>query len=179
MAFWMMHEMLFSIDFYKTIWTDQQTDRSSHRDLWMQLMPLQTLKTSSEGLGRASRIKDGPMDINSPVLDRTLSAKGNLNKGHKANNASSWWQNNCIMTWLHEIILDLLSLWLVEIDIHGCVTHRWTGRPSYRYAKVHLEGLVYLLWQYFAQKCLFPLFFTKAWRTDRPMDGRRDGQTRL
>ena len=28
------------------------------------------------------------------------------------------------MTWLHEIFLDLLSLWLVEIDIHGCVTDR-------------------------------------------------------
>ena len=44
------------------------------------------------------------------------------NKAHKANNASAWWHNDCKLTWLHEIILDLLWLWLVQIDIPGCVT---------------------------------------------------------
>ena len=45
-------------------------------------------------------------------------------------------------------------------QING-LTDRWTSRPSYRVAKMHQEGLVYLLWQYFACKCWFPLFMTK------------------
>ena len=28
---------------------------------------------------------------------------------HRENDASSWWQNGCMMTWLHEIIHDLLG----------------------------------------------------------------------
>ena len=43
------------------------------------------------------------------------------NKAHKANDASSWWHDNCMVTWLHESILDLLWLWLV---IPWCVTDR-------------------------------------------------------
>ena len=29
-------------------------------------------------------------------------------KAHKANDASSWWRNDCMMTWLFVIVLDLL-----------------------------------------------------------------------
>ena len=54
------------------------------------------------------------------------------NKAHKANDASSWWQNYCMTTWL--------------------LTDQWTIRPSYRDAKMHLEGLVFLLWQYFCPR---------------------------
>ena len=35
------------------------------------------------------------------------------NKAHKANYASSWWWNDCIMMWLHEIRLEYLLLQLV------------------------------------------------------------------
>ena len=39
------------------------------------------------------------------------SRKG-LNKAHKANDASSWWWNDCTMMWLHEICLVYLLLQL-------------------------------------------------------------------
>ena len=65
------------------------------------------------------------------------------NKAHKANDASSWWRNDCMTTWL---LKDQLTI-----------------RPSYRDAKMHLEGLVFLLWPYLTRKCWFSLFLTKAW----------------
>ena len=67
-------------------------------------------------------------------------------KAYTANDASSWWQNDCMTTWL-------LTGW-------------WTNRPSYRDAKMNLEGLVFLLLQYFTRKCWFPLIFRKAWPPD-------------
>ena len=70
--------------------------------------------------------------------------------------------------------------WMCYRQING-LTDRWTGRPSYRVVMMHQEGLIYLLWWYFARKCWFPLFLTKAWPTNQPTnrrtDGRTDGQT--
>ena len=40
---------------------------------------------------------------------------------------------------------------------------------------MHLEGIVFLLWQYFTRKCWFSLFLTKAWRTNRPTDAKCKG----
>ena len=89
-----------------------------------------------------------------PTAEQTQLSR---NRAHKANNASSWWHNDCMTTWL-------LKDWL-------------TIRPSYRDAKMHLEGLVFLLWLYFTRKCWFSLFWTKAWQTDGRIDQWTDWRT--
>ena len=91
------------------------------------------------------------------------------------------------MEWLHddEITWELrffstsnswYSCWYSQCDrwTDG-LTDWWTDGLSYEDAMMHLVSVVNLLWYSFAKKCLFPLDFTKAWRTD----GRTDGQTLL
>ena len=72
----------------------------------------------------------------------------------------------------------MVTKWLHECVTTWLLTDRWTIRPSYRDAKMNLEGLVFLLWQYYTQKWWYSLFLTKAWptdqRTDRPTNGRTD-----
>ena len=74
------------------------------------------------------------------------------------------WSNDCMMTWLHEILLDFLIWWKppLFIDIRGSVMKGlmdWpTDRPSYRDTKRYLVNLIYLLGHLFARKCWFSLF---------------------
>ena len=49
---------------------------------------------------------DGKNEIDE--TDKTDKMYKNSNKPHKANDLSSWWQTDCMMTSLQEIILDLL-----------------------------------------------------------------------
>ena len=59
-----------------------------------------------------------------------------------------------------------LKLWVCARQIDG-LTDRWTIRPSNGDVKMHLQGLVFLLWHYFARIRWFPLFLAIAWQTDR------------
>ena len=96
-----------------------------------------------------------------------------LNKAHEANDASSWWWNDCMMT-----SISGNSHWYSHCDRRtDGLTDWWTDGLSYRDALMHLVSLVNLLWHLFARKYWFPLFFTKAWPTDRPTNGPTDGQT--
>ena len=118
-------------------------------------------------------------------------ARTHLNKAHKANDASSWWHNDCMVTWLHEIILDLLWLWLVQIDIHGCATDRsmdWqTDGPVDCLIELRrcIKRASYTSYDNILLKNVdFPCFWRKRdqptdGRTDGPTDGRTDGQTLL
>ena len=107
-----------------------------------------------------------------------------LNKAHKANDASSWWHNDCMVTWLHEIILDLLWLWLVQIDIPGCITDRsmdWqTDGPVDRLIELRRfsKRASYTSYDNILLKNVdFPCFWRKRdGRTDRPY---RDAKTHL
>ena len=73
----------------------------------------------------------------------------------------------------------MMTKWLYECVTTWLLTDRWTIRPSYRDAKMNLEGLVFLLWQYFTRKWWFSLFLAKALPTDQQTDRPTDGQTRL
>ena len=64
-----------------------------------------------------------------------------LNKAHKANDASSWWLNDCMMMWLHEICLVYLplqlfaqkewfSLFFTKTSPTDARTDRATDRPT-------------------------------------------------
>ena len=118
------------------------------------------------------------------LLHVSLSASHShsLNKAHKANDASSWWHNDCMVTWLHEIILDLLWLWLVQLDIHGCATDRsmdWqTDGLVDRLIELQrcIKRASHTNYDNIAQKCWFPLVFDES-VTDRPTDGPTDGST--
>ena len=70
------------------------------------------------------------------------------NKAHKANDASSWWWNDCVMTWLHQILLDSFLLWLVEI--HSSATGRsvtdramdWQSNGWIEIPLIELQGCI-------------------------------------
>ena len=86
-----------------------------------------------------------------------------------------WWRDY-MRLFLTYSCFDLLKLIFTDRQIDGLI-ERGTGKPSYRYVKMHLEVLAYLFWQYFARKCWFSLFLTKAWRTDGRNDRLTDGPT--
>ncbi len=79
--------------------------------------------------GPSDRRTDGPTDrrMDTPSLKSHFLA---TNKAHKANDASSWWHNDYMVTWLQEIILDLLRLWLIFTDVS--LTDQWTDKPMDR-----------------------------------------------
>ncbi len=92
-----------------------------------------------------------------------------LNNAHKANDASSYWRNDCMLTWLHEIL---------GISLLFALAWRTDGLMD---GRRFLVSLIYLLEHLFAWKCWFPLFLTKAWPTDRRTDRPtyRDARTHL
>ena len=93
----------------------------------------------------------------------------------------TYWLYGDVITWDYSWPTLALTCsnwysWMCHRQING-LTDQWTGRPSYKVAKMHREGLIYLLRQYFSRKCWFPLFLTKPWPTNQPMDGATDGRS--
>ena len=95
------------------------------------------------------------------------------------------WSNGCTMFLLYRNAID--ASWNVDFTTDFAIftkalrtdqpTDRRTDKPSYRDVMMYAVRLSYRLEQDFARKCWFPLFFTKAWRTDRPSYG--DARTHL
>jgi len=72
------------------------------------------------------------------------------NKAHKANDASSWWWNDCMMMWLHEtslIAIKIIDFPVFDESVTNGRTDRptdgRTDRPSYRDARTHLKTCAY------------------------------------
>ena len=76
------------------------------------------------------------------------------NKAHKANDASSWWWNDCMMMWLHETSLSVIKIINFPVfnkSVTDGQTDGWTNgqidrrtdrrkdRPSYRDARTQKE----------------------------------------
>ena len=51
------------------------------------------------------------------------------NKAHKANDASSWWWNDCMMMWLHDTSLFVIKI--IDFPVlHESVTDGPTDGPT-------------------------------------------------
>ena len=96
-----------------------------------------------------------------------------------ANDASSWWWNDCMMTWCDYMIFflsyssfDLLKWYSREPDrlIDG-LTDRWKDRPSYKDAHDASSEPSILPLSTICSKILISCFWRKR---DRPTDGRTD-----
>ena len=107
------------------------------------------------------------MDIHWNMIDRWMA-----HKAHKANDASSWWWNDCMMMLSYNSSwLTLLKSIFTEVWRTDWCTDRWMDRPSYRDARMDQVSLLYLLQQWLAQKYCF-------WqKRDRWTDRQTDGQT--
>ena len=73
------------------------------------------------------------------------------NKAHKAKDASSWWWNDCMMMWLHEIRLGYLLLqlyarkwWFSLFFTKALPTHGPTDRPTDRRTDPFIDARTHL-----------------------------------